>query len=284
MTVDLSGAYDMEQLEQAPSGDFYYLLLTNDGFALGQRWSCTVAFHRTEEQVPVPEDEVPAPWTNDPLLDAVLLPLRSYFENDTMDPFRRYTLGHEYMELCSRILSEVDGNIVPAVDAGLLVDQSGEKGSFAGSSTAEEQGQHIVQNYHIMDAYYKLVGATDEEKALVLSALVPQGGESGGNVDIPLIYILTYETGAIESSRDYAFIRGQLLTFGQLEKYKVYEDGKYVCYEVSGLFYSDLREYAEGLLSMRKDAYLSDDAWIQLKNIYDYYSDREVLGSLIYHR
>ena len=45
ITIDLSKAYDVEMLESPlPSGDHYYLVLTNSGFAFGQDWMCSLNF------------------------------------------------------------------------------------------------------------------------------------------------------------------------------------------------------------------------------------------------
>ena len=35
--------------------------------------------------------------------------------------------------------------------------------------------------------------------------------------DIPLIYVFTYEKNEIKTTQDYAFIRGRLMTFEQME-------------------------------------------------------------------
>lgn len=46
ITIDLSEAYDVEMLESPlPSGDHYYLVLTNNGFAFGQDWMCSLNFN-----------------------------------------------------------------------------------------------------------------------------------------------------------------------------------------------------------------------------------------------
>lgn len=43
--IDLSEGYDIAALEQAlPAGDWYYLVLTNNYFAFGQDWMCSVDF------------------------------------------------------------------------------------------------------------------------------------------------------------------------------------------------------------------------------------------------
>ena len=45
MTINLSLAYDIQLLETPlENGDHYYLVLTNNGFLLGQDWHCSVNF------------------------------------------------------------------------------------------------------------------------------------------------------------------------------------------------------------------------------------------------
>ena len=133
------------------------------------------------------------------------------------------------------------------------------------------------------DGYDKIIGASAEECAMVLSAYIPQHkGEIDGGVDIPLIYVFIYEKNEIHTTQDYAFIRGQLLTFEQMEKYKIYEDEQYVCYDVSDLFYSDLRQYVESMVSQRSDVYFDELVWERVQNIYTYYRDN--MGTLLGYR
>ena len=48
LTIDISKAYDVEQLEKPLNDDNYYFILTNNNFAFGQDWICTVEFAETE--------------------------------------------------------------------------------------------------------------------------------------------------------------------------------------------------------------------------------------------
>lgn len=42
VSIDISEGYDVEALEQGlPEGDWYYFVLTNNGFAFGQDWMCS---------------------------------------------------------------------------------------------------------------------------------------------------------------------------------------------------------------------------------------------------
>ena len=117
---------------------------------------------------------------------------------------------------------------------------------------------------------------------MVLSSYIPQRkGDIDGGVDVPLIYVFTYEKSSIDPQA-YAFIRGRLMSFGELEQYRIYEDGQYACYDVSHLFYSDLRTYVESMASQRSDAYFDEQVWERVQNIYSYY--RENLGALLGYR
>lgn len=45
IVIDLSEGYDIEELEKPlPEKDHYYLVLTNNNFAFGQDWMCSIAF------------------------------------------------------------------------------------------------------------------------------------------------------------------------------------------------------------------------------------------------
>lgn len=92
----------------------------------------------------------------------------------------------------------------------------------------------------------------------------------------------TYETDAVQNPQDYTFIRGRLMAFEQMEEYKIYEDERYVCYNVSSLFYSDLRQYVESMVSQRSDVYFDEQVWERVQNIYTYYNEN--IGSLLCYR
>lgn len=74
MRIDLSEAYDIFRLEQPlESGNWYYLVLTNNNFALGQDWMCDVDFDKQGLE-PLPAikrpvmDKAEEPLTADALL------------------------------------------------------------------------------------------------------------------------------------------------------------------------------------------------------------------------
>lgn len=282
MTIDLSKAYNMALLEKPlAENDWYYFVLTNDHFVFGQDWMCSVDFVerdiiQTEYPTPVTPAEADAKLTA-----GMAEELRPYFESYTTDPAEKKKLSEEYLALCQKLLEEVDGTVVPSVcPPDLTVIDNGQIPVFDTSVPMDMQLQLTGLHRRTTDGYDKKIGSSDTEQALVLSAYIPQRkGDIDGGVDVPLIYVLTYEKSRITAPQDYAFIRGQLVTFEQMEQYKIYEDGQYVCYDVSRLFYSELRPYVESMVSQRSDAYFDEQVWERVQNIYSYY--KENLGSLL---
>ena len=285
MEIDLSGAYDVPLLETPISADdWYYFVLTNNNFMFGQDWMCTVTF---AEPIPTAKaDPAPAaPVDVDPELAAgVLEELRPYFETYTLRYSERERLDDEYLEQCRKLLEQLDITVVPSVSPlELTVIDSDESVIFDPAVPADMQLQLTGLYWLSTDGYGKRVGSSAQEKALVLSAFIPQRkGEIEPSSNIPLLYVFTYEKDEIKTAQDYAFIRGQLMTFEQMEQYKIYEDERYVCYDASDLFYSDLRRYVESMVSQESDVYFDEQIWERVRNIYSYYRDN--MGTLLGYR
>ena len=69
-----------------------------------------------------------------------------------------------------------------------------------------------------------------------------------------------------------------------MDAYKVYEDAQYACYEVTDLFYTDLRQYVESMVGQRSDMYFDEQIWSRVQNIYNYYTDKEELSSRFFYK
>ena len=264
--------------------DWYYFVLTNDHFVFGQDWMCSVDFVerdiiQTEYPTPVTPAEADAKLTA-----GMAEELRPYFESYTIDPAERKKLSEEYLALCQKLLEKVDGTVVPSVcPPDLTVIDNGQIPVFDTSVPMDMQLQLTGLHRRTTDGYDKKIGSSDMEQALVLSAYIPQHkGEIDGGADVPLIYVFTYEKSEITTPQDYAFIRGRFMTFEQMEQYKIYEDEQYICYDVSHLFYSELRPYVDSMVSQRSDAYFDEQIWERIQNIYTYY--KENMGALLGYR
>ena len=210
--------------------------------------------------------------------------LQHYFDTYIADPLEWQARNEEYLSDCAQLLNDLDGNVVPSVAPHLLVDMLNPGVIFDETVPADKQHWLTGEHHKPIDGYNLPIGSTLDEKALVLSAYVPQHrGEFDGGVDVPLVYIMTYEVDSIQSSEDYAFIRGQLLTFAEMEQYKVYEDEKYICFNVTELFYTDLRTHVESMISQRSDVYFDEQIWERVQNIYNYCMDKENLEGSFYY-
>ena len=262
--LDLRRTYDVEALENTKN-DFYYLQMTNDSFLLGQKWSCMVSFTVSDYVTP---------WyqlSEESHLDGVLPSLRPYYQNFTPDIFARWTDVFDYVELVQAELNKVDGNIVRACDAPVHIDLYNWLGSTPWST---------------FDGYNKLLGIDDSEYYDMIGVDMPcvqdDGSGSGGGWIMPLFYLYQYNKADITSPRDYVFMRGNLLTFAEIEPYKVYEDEEYVIYEMHHLIYTDLEAYVEDMLLQRDDVYINDQIWQRIKRFYDYWSNPENMEKAFY--
>ena len=262
--LDLRRTYDVEALENTKN-DFYYLQMTNDSFLLGQKWSCMVSFAVSDYVTP---------WyqlSDESHLDGVLPSLRPYYQNFTPDIFARWTDVFDYVELVQDELKKADGNIVRACEPPIYIDLYDWLGSTPWST---------------FDGYNKLLGIDDSEYYDMIGVDMPcvqdDGSGSGGGWIMPLFYLYQYNKADITSPRDYVFMRGNLLTFAEIEPYKVYEDEEYVIYEMHHLIYTDLEAYVEDMLLQRDDVYINDQIWQRIKRFYDYWSDPENMEKAFY--
>ena len=284
MTVDLSEAFDVETLEQPLTDDHYYFVLTNNNFMFGQDWMCFVTFAepiKTVVEDPIPVTPVEA---DKELVAQIMEELQPYFENYYTDIADRRNHADNYLVKCQELLAALGQDIVASEASPLAIDCLNPDVVF--DKTAPLETQHWLTGLydHTLDGYGIPVGSVEGESALVLSAYVPQHkGEVDGGAEVPLLYFFTYNVNDIQSSEDYAFIHGQIMTFDQMEQYKVYEDDQYVCYEVTDLFYTDLRQHVESIISQRSDVYFDEQVWERVENIYTYYKDKEVLASRFYY-
>lgn len=296
MTINLSLAYDMQLLETPlEKGDHYYLVLTNNGFLLGQDWHCSVDFGTNR---PAGEDAAAGSDTSgtsgsdelsgsvraetkiDPaVLQRIPEQLRFYFETDSFGTENRSRSAGEYMEAVSLYLRPYGDRVLMPVtpyDPRLIVNtDNSEQVTFDERVDADRQYLLAGEHLYSVDAWFKMIGRYPMEEALTLEAYIPDGwGDlNDGFIGVPLLYIVTYETSAIRED-SLAFLYGQLLDFTEMEEYKIYEDDRYACYEISPLLYTDAAEYARTWLEATgQDGTYDEAAEQRLLNIYNYYKE-----------
>jgi len=297
MTVDLSDAYDVQALEAARPADthtfYYYLLLTNQDFLFGQDWMCSFSFAGEEVLGAMPEE--PADVTLPPAPVEALIAedieeeLRFYFEDSYKDQLMATNEANfAYMQKVQELLARFEGTVVPPVEPMLIAKRLPDGVVLDEAYPMELQYELVGQYHHIIDGYGRIVAGFNSpsgfENALTLGALLPQyKGQTGGGAEVmPLIYLFTYEVSAIQED-SYAFIYGQILSFEEMESYKVYEDEQYAVYEVTDLFYTDLDAYLDYFLTTRNDIYCDDQIRQRVHNIYNYFREGDTLGGLMHY-
>ena len=285
MTLDLSRAYDLAALDEPLAQGGYYLVLTNSNFVFGQDWICFIHAAAPEEtgETAEPTAAPLAPAETDAELTArVEETLRPFFAM-TGDVAQRRARNAEYYAACSELLAPLGTRVARPAPSDLVIGDAEEGVIFDSAAPADMQHLLTGENYTTLDAYGLPVGGAPGEEALVLSALVAQReGDTDGGAPIPVVYLFTYFREDVENA-DYLFVHGQLVPLSEVEDRRVYEDERYVCYELSAYFYTDVQTHAETLCAQRGDVCWNDAARQRVQKIYDYYTSTETLAGLVRH-
>lgn len=281
MRIDLSDACDVSVLEQPlAAGDHYYFLLTNNGFAFGQDWMCSVDFApRAEEnnEVVLPDDFYTEPSSSEAGRQEIEESLRFYFENVSLDIVQRRQQAYEYIDAYTKLLAEFDGEVVESVSPCLPGNRLDITKPLFSVRTPEQYKHATFNRWSGVDADYRFV-ATEAEYAYIVDAILPAGEYT---LAAPVLFILSYERENI-SDDAYAFIHGRLITFAELEQYKVFEGEGKVSYEVSAMIYDDPIEYVQAIDEQDGDIDLDEAAVEEFVAMREYYLEN--LGELIYYR
>lgn len=293
MLVDLSEAYDIKALENGTwvtleeSG--YYLVLTNHDFLFGHDWMCFFHFSEPTEETTPTEPEMPpepAPAQN---LDGITDDLKSYFEDTYLDEPPTMTQAHfAYQQKVQELLAQTNGTLVHPVDPHVFVQTPREQ-VFDETLPMDIQYQVVIQQYHSLDAFNRMVGAafsgTGSDQSLQIMAALPEyQGQTDGGQCIPVVYLFVYERAALTAENPYAFIYGNIIPFSRMEQDKVYEDDRYVIYDMTDLFYTDLDAYLDDFVSVMKgkvSLYFDEQIRRRVHNVYDYFRDVQTLSGLI---
>lgn len=285
MTLDLSRAYDLEALDEPLAQGGYYLVLTNSNFVFGQDWICFIHAAAPEETGETAEATAAplAPAETDAELTArVEETLRPFFAM-TGDVAQRRARNAEYYAACSELLAPLGTRVARPAPSDLVIGDAEEGVIFDSAAPADMQHLLTGENYTTLDAYGLPVGGAPGEEALVLSALVAQReGDTDGGAPIPVVYLFTYFREDVENA-DHLFVHGRLVPLSEVEDRRVYEDERYVCYELSEYFYTDVQTHAETLCEQRGDVCWNEAARLRVQKIYDYYTSTETLARLVRH-
>lgn len=283
MTLDLSSAYNIEELEKPQVGYSYYFILTNNEFLFGQDWMCSVQFG---EYIPVqtePVELISAAEADPALMKNVPPELIPFFQEATTNLSTMRERREAYYAACAEILAAFDGRVVPSACPALAIDGMNPEPLFDTNVPADKQHWLSGLLWERTDGYGIPVGASDEEYALVVYAFAPtREGDYDGGAGIPVAYYMAYAVSEIGSQEDCAFIHGQLVPFRELEESTVYEDETYICFDVTDYFYADLRTHTDNILEGQR-YYMDEGIQQRIENITAFYRNRDAIEKRFYY-
>ena len=278
ITLDLSKAYDMALLEQSLFTEWYYLVLTNYNFVFGQEWKCSVYFGAPQLETPPTDEPL---FTVDPAIIAqVEEELRYYFEDDYTGLFAANPLHYDYLQKVQELMQRSGNRFVASVESLLMLLPDESEWYFDREYEGFESRIPNSQNVTIQDGFGKLIGSGEHEQIKYLCYYAPVAAPENTEMAdfsfcIPLLYYSTFIKSEIQSPEDCTLIHGQILSFAELEPYKVFDNGSLVCYDVTHLFYTDLRTYVEDVVEYRwatnQDAYMDEEIFAEIQETYDHY-------------
>ena len=256
MTLDLSRAYDLEALDEPFAQGGYYLVLTNSNFVFGQDWICFIhaaAPEETGETAEAVPEKTPEP-TAAPLAPAETDAELTARVEETLRPFfamtgnvaQRRARSAEYYAACAELLAPLGPRVARPAPSDLVIGDAEEGVIFDPAAPAAAQHLLTGENY------------------------------------TTLVYLFTYFREDIENA-DHLFVHGRLVPLSEVEDRRVYEDERYVCYELSEYFYTDVQTHAETLCAQRGDVCWNEAARQRVQKIYDYYTSTETLAKRIEH-
>ena len=277
MTVDLSDAYDLDELETPLLNDRYYFLLTNNNFHFGQDWMCSVSFWE-EDHTDAPAYPVqPSPAEADPALVRSVDPdLRAFFEESILtDKEKRAKTTMAYYERCAEVIRASGKKVIhPVSPAPTFLTADFPAGTILDENIPEEtQHQLIGLKVASTDSYAFPVVASWEDTAYIFSIIVPQSAsdlsEAAGDA-IQVTYVMAFESEQAAQPDAYTLIRGQLVPLSELLPDTVYRDEQYTAFNVTQYFFTDLDTHIAAFRQSRSDLFFNEDVLERIHNGYAY--------------
>jgi len=281
MTVDLSAAYHIETLELPLENDHYYLVLTNNNFLFGHDWMCSVDFCERVEYASADITQEPDVQTDAQIVAQMEEEIRDYFEIITFDIKQRTLLAGDYATDCRALFDARGISVLTPAEPHLVLDDT--KKIF--DETVPEDQQHLLigQHYRSADWKFKMLGFDFTHSALTVSVDVPLKNNPDWGTYIPIAYFFVYDKNEIQSEDDWIFVYGQLMQLRDIAEHKVYEDDRYVCYELTWAIYSDLEELVNGYAAFDDRVLLNESVWKRIESVYEFYTTNDNLKDAFYY-
>ena len=277
MTVDLSKAYDLNELETPILNDWYYFLLTNNNFLFGQDWMCSVSFWEQDHMAAPVYPVQPSPAEADPELARSVDPdLQVFFEESILtDKEKRAEVTMAYYERCAELIRTSGKTVIrPVSPAPTFLTADFPAGTVLDRNLPEElQYQLIGLKVASTDSYAFPVGASWADTAYIFSIIVPQKAadlsEATGD-EIQVTYVMAYDSDQAAQPDAYTLIHGQLVPLSELLPEMVYQDKQYTAFNVTEYFFTDLDTHIGAFRQHRTDLFFNEDVLERIHNGYAY--------------
>lgn len=277
MTVDLSSAYDLGELETPLLNDRYYLILTNNNFLFGQDWMCSVSFSEKDYTDEPTYPVQPSPAEADPeLIRQMNSDLQAFFEESILaDKEKRAETIAAYYERCTEVIHASGKRVIHPVSPAptFLIDKLPAGTILDENLPVDTQYQLIGMHTASIDSYAFPVGASWEDTAYIFSIIVPQKAEDLSEATgdaIQLTYVMAFDSAQAGQEDTYTLIRGQLVPLSELRSDKVYQDGQYTAFNVTKYFFTDLDTHIAAFRQWRTDLYFNEDVLERIHNGHAY--------------
>ncbi len=277
MTVDLSNAYDLDELEMPLLNDWYYIVLTNNNFHFGQDWMCSVSFSEKESMdEPVYPVQLSPAEADPALVRQMNTNLQSFFEESILaDKEKRAEVMETYYERCMDVIRTSGKNVIHPISPAptFLIDKL-PVGTILDKNIPEDmQYQLIGLKIASMDSYAFPVGASWADTAYIFSIIVPQKAadlyEAAGDT-IQVTYVMAFDSEQVAQKDVYTLIHGQLLPLSELRTDVVYQDERYTAFNVTKYFFTDLNTHIAAFQRWRTDLLFNDEILERIHNGYAY--------------
>lgn len=274
MTIDLSEAYDMTELETPLNHDSYYLVLTNNNFLFGQDWICSVDFFEKQREEPVYPHSISASEANPDWAQKAEPDLQHFFDTP-INPQTRREMYSEYYEACAELIRSSGKNVIhPVSPAPYLGCDDPPRGTIFDNNLPENvQYQLIGLHESTVDDFFFPVGSSQEDHAWVFSVVIPQTQADCFRVQgdaIRIGYVMIYDAQQCQTSDAYTLIHGRLVPISELSRHIVYKDSRYIAYNVTDYFFTDIDSHISAFQSWRTDLFFNDDIYDRIRNVYGY--------------
>ncbi len=290
IVLDLRGIYDVDMLEEPLKDDHYYLVFEEFPFSdsdTSEGWEpipyntphFVVRFATETSNRKEPEPNTLSAELLDRMEPELKESIRKIVEEQIW--WQESSAEREYKDLCRELKASRDGIYVsPEVPENWKLSTEKLEVIFNDQLALEEQSWQVYFRHSSYDHRTAMpYTTTTEEQIYALYTGLPEREANKGTVaanhELPLAYFGIYSSEAAANPDAFTLLFGQLVTFQELESRQVYNDGVYVCYQITDLVYTDLEDYVRQFADQQSLIWIDEEVMQRIRETYDYFKNPE---------